>query len=167
MTWKSRPPRSAKASIAARLIERAPWLPPMTKRQRASAAIPNRRARRVAIGPEHGGGHRPPGHQVALPLTARDREGEADPPRAARQQPVGKAEVAVGLGEDEWDAGEDRGQPRGPGDEAAAAHHDVRPAAADRPPRAASTAASASIAAAAARSGLRRSIPRTLRLSIS
>ena len=96
---------------------------------------PEPRARRAAVGRQHRGGHRPPGDQVALPLAPRDREGEADPPRAPGQQAVGEAEVAVGLGQDQRDAGEDRGQPRRPGDEAAAAHHDVGPAAADRPPR--------------------------------
>ena len=35
-------PSSVKASSAQRLIERAPWLPPKTSRQRSSAAIPNR-----------------------------------------------------------------------------------------------------------------------------
>ena len=45
-TWKSRPAPGAsgpaKASSAARLIDRAPWLPPKTSRQRAPAAIPKR-----------------------------------------------------------------------------------------------------------------------------
>ena len=99
-TWKSRPSRSANASIAAKLTERAPWLPPMTSSAARVRRDPEPRPRRAAVGGEHRLGHRPSRHQVALPLRARDRERQADPPRPPGQQPVGKAEVAVGLGQD-------------------------------------------------------------------
>ena len=135
MTWKSRPAPLGEG------LERAP-----VDRAGALAAAHDQQAARVrrdaepaprgaAIGGQHRGRYRAPGDQVAPPLPAGDREGEADPPRAPGQQAVGEAEVAVGLGEDERDAGEDRGKPRRPGDEAAAAEHDVGSAAADRPPR--------------------------------
>ncbi len=89
---------------------------------------------RDAVGLEHRGGHRPPGHQVALSLPSRDREGEADAPRPVRQQAVGEAEVAVGLGKDEGGAGEDCAEPSRPRDEATASHDDVGLPAPDRSP---------------------------------
>ena len=64
-----------------RLIERAPWLPPITSRQRASAAIPNRARARAAVGLEHRRRHRPAGDQVALALAAR-RSGRRGRPAA-------------------------------------------------------------------------------------
>ena len=98
----SRGPRARRsASIAHSLIERAPWLPPITSRQRRPAAIAEALAGRVAVGGEHRRRDRPAGDQVPLPLAAGDREGEADPPRPPGEQAVGEAEVAVGLGEDE------------------------------------------------------------------
>ena len=93
--------RSANAATAHSLIERAPWLPPMTSRQRSPAAMPKRVAGAAAVGLEHRRRHRPPGDQVAVALAARDREGEADPPGAPGEQAVGEAEVAVGLGQDQ------------------------------------------------------------------
>ncbi len=91
--------------------------------------------RRGPVGRQHGRRHRPPGERVAAAVAAGDREGEADPPRRPRQQPVGEAEVAVGLGQDQRDARQHGGDPGRAGDEAAAAHHHVGPAAPQHPRR--------------------------------
>ena len=71
----------------------------------------------ASVGGQHGGGDRAPGDDVAAALAPVDREGEADPPRAGREQPVGEAEVAVGLGQHQGRAGDRRRQARRAGDD--------------------------------------------------
>jgi hypothetical protein len=69
--------------------------------------------------------HRAAGEQVAVAVAALDREREADPARAGRQQAVGQTEVRVGLGEDERGAAQHRREADRAGDVAAAAEHGV------------------------------------------
>ena len=77
---------------------------------------------------EHGPRDRPAGDQIGPALAAGDRKGEADPMGAASEKPVGEAQVAVGLGEDEGKAHPDRREADRPGDVAPAPENDVRPA---------------------------------------
>ena len=72
------------------------------------------------------GGDRPAGDAVARSAATGEREGKAYAPRERGQHPVGQAQVAVGLGDDEGDAQRERGHTDRPGDVAAAAHHGVR-----------------------------------------
>ena len=80
---------------------------------------------RVAVGGEDRRGHRPPGDDEALALHARDRERQADPARAPREQPVGEAEVAVGLGQHERQSQRERREAPRARDVAAAAEDGV------------------------------------------
>ena len=132
-TWKSRPSRSARAASGA-IVDRAGPLA-AAHHQQAEVVRGDAEARSgaVAIGREHGRRHRPAGDQVALALATLDREGEADAPGAAGEQPVGEAEVAVGLGQHQRRAVAKRGEAGGPGGEAAAAHDDVGAAGAQHP----------------------------------
>ena len=140
-TWScGAPVRRVKASKAARLIERAPRLPPTTVTQSAGSGIPKRRRATVAIRLDHGARDGPPGDHVRPAVPARDREGEADAPGAAGEQPVGEAQVAVGLGQDQRQAHPHGRQPRRARHVPAATHARRRRAAAPaggglRPPR--------------------------------
>ena len=120
---------------AARLIERAPWLPPKTSRQRSSGEIDEALAGSGAVRRNDLGRNRTAGDQVLLSGPPGDREGEADAPCAAGENAVGETEVAVGLGQDQRQAAHDRRQPRRPGDVAAAAEHRLGAALAQHPAR--------------------------------
>ena len=138
-------PPGPNASAAAWLIVSAPRLPPKTSRQRSPAAIPKRSRAARAVGGGDRRRDRPAGEQVAIALPSLDREREADPPRARREQPVGEAEVAVGLGQDErQSASQTAASPAGRGDVAAAAHHRVGAALAEERGAPTPTAARAS-----------------------
>ena len=167
-TWKSRPVALGEGLDRAH-VDRAGALAAAHHQQADGRRRRCRSAPRGlrAVGLQHGRRHRPPGHQVAVALPPRDREGEADPPGPPGEQAVGEPEVAVGLGQDQRrprqharparpDRRRSRRRPsprrrRGRGAPAA----QRRPRRSPRPRR------------AAARNGLRRSIPRTLRKSIS
>ena len=91
--------RPASPSTAASLIERAPSEPPKTSTSGSSAPTPKRARAAGAVG--RGRRHGAAGDPVARAVAPLDREGQADAPREGRQQAVGQAEVAVGLGQDE------------------------------------------------------------------
>ncbi len=86
------------------MIESAPWLPPKTSRHAVVRAEAKSLARGLALRLDDGRRDRSTGHEVAIALVTGDREGKADPPRAAGEHAVGEAEVAVRLGEDERQA---------------------------------------------------------------
>ena len=159
--------RHPRERLERRLVDRARALAAAEHQQaRILGATPEAPPGRAAIGAEHRVRDRPAGDQVALALAALDREGEADPARPARQQPVGEAEVAVGLGQDQREPEPERGQAHRAGDVAAAAHHRVGVAAAEDLARGADGARGAHRRPGGL-DGLRRSRPRTLRKSIS
>lgn len=57
--------------------------------------------------------HRPPGNEVALPFEFWDCEGQAHALSAASKQPVGKAKVAIRLGDHERQRKPERCDPNG------------------------------------------------------
>ncbi len=84
--------------------------------------------------------HRAAGDPVARAGAPLEREGQADAPREGRQQAVGEAEVAVGLGQDERHPGRDGGRADRPGHVPPAAQHRPRADVAEDPARGADRA---------------------------
>ena len=128
--WRTQKSRPA-LSLSAKAVERG-----LVDRARAEAAAEDQQAAlvgrdpeplpgRAAVGGEHRRRHRAAGDEVGVALEAGDREREADPPGAAGEHPVGEAEVAVGLGQDQRQPQAKRGEARGPGDVSAAAQHGI------------------------------------------
>ncbi len=123
-TPRSLPP---KASTQARLMLWAPWLPPKASTTgrsgcRSKASLPCSR-RRVELP----GAERPPRDDVAGRLQPVDGEAQAEPLDERPEQPVGDAQVRVGLERQAGDAARRcHGHDRAAGEPAAADGH-VRP----------------------------------------
>ena len=104
---------------------RAPWLPPKTSSTGPSAgSSKRRRPSSRAVTRERAGTGRPVTTELRRRL-AHDRKREEDAPRERRRQPVGEAEVRVGLDQRRRDLPRPGGEDHRPGDVAAAAEHDV------------------------------------------
>ncbi len=105
----------------------APARPPKNARTAPSAGRPKRSARRLTISAEVRARNRAPHDAVLRTLAAGNRIREEDPTCKGSGEPVGEAEMGVGLGQRGRYPAQPRGEHHRSGDVASRSEHHVRP----------------------------------------
>ena len=124
-----RRPRVAVVSTAKSFRLRAPASAPKNASTGPRSGRPKRRRPSSCDTPRCSAGHRPAGDAILRSVAAGDLVREEDAPRERRREPVREPEVGVGLGQRSGHLPPPGRVDHRPGDVAAAAEDDVRPAA--------------------------------------